>query len=105
MSLSLLEVHQLFQDHCGYVEMNIAKPLLGNSGIGYETSRQLAIRGARVYVAGRSAQRINEAITKMKKGSSNLNLDLHPLELDLQDLQTVKGASLSFIDKESRLDL
>ncbi|KAH6880630.1 hypothetical protein B0T10DRAFT_609333 [Thelonectria olida] len=75
----------------------------GNSGIGYETSLQLALRGARVYIASRSQERVSKAIAEMEKTSSTL--DLRFLKLDLQDLESVKATAAEFISKEPRLDL
>ena len=76
----------------------------GNSGIGYETSFQLALKGARVYLAARSQARIAEAIGKMK-GSTQKQLDLRSLDLDLSSLSSVKAAADRFIGAESRLDV
>ncbi|KAF5023478.1 hypothetical protein F66182_4478 [Fusarium sp. NRRL 66182] len=75
----------------------------GNSGVGYETSLQLALRGARVYIASRSLDRVNKAISDMKQTFSNL--DLHFLKLDLQDLQSVKSTAADFTARENRLDI
>ena len=77
---------------------------LGNNGIGFETSLQLALKSARVYIAGRSRERVQEAIMKMKE-SRTYDLDLHFLDLDLQSLQSVKSAAASFLERESQLDL
>ncbi|KEY70834.1 hypothetical protein S7711_08533 [Stachybotrys chartarum IBT 7711] len=74
----------------------------GNGGIGYETTKQLALRNARVYIASRSAPRVQEAIEKMKSEAGK-NLDLHFLQIDLQDLKSVKAAASNF--PEERLDI
>ena len=76
----------------------------GNSGIGYETTLQLALHGARVYIAGRSPDRVRHAIEQMNASSAN-SLDLHLLEMDLQDLGSVKQGAEVFMKQESRLDL
>ncbi|KAK0756229.1 hypothetical protein N5P37_011144 [Trichoderma harzianum] len=75
----------------------------GNSGIGYETTRELANHGARVYIASRSKTRVDEAIRAMKTGNSGL--DIHFLKLDLQDLQSIKTTAEKFSPKETRLDI
>ncbi|KAF4459474.1 reductase [Fusarium albosuccineum] len=75
----------------------------GNSGVGYETSLNLAKRGARVYIASRSQERVNKAIASMKQDAGPL--DLHFLKLDLQDLQSVKATAAEFMSKEPRLDI
>lgn len=76
----------------------------GNTGIGYETTLQLALHGARVYVAARSPDRATKAIDQMK-ASHKEDLDLHFLELDLQNLQSVKDAAATFMRTERRLDI
>ena len=76
----------------------------GNSGIGYEISLQLALHGARVYIAGRSPDRLKTAMEQMKTCSEK-PLDLHMLEMDQQNLRSVKNGGESFMKEESRLDL
>ena len=76
----------------------------GNSGIGYEISLQLALHGARVYIAGRSPERLKTAMEQMK-ASSEKPLDIHLLEMDQQNLKSVKDGADAFIRQESRLDL
>jgi NAD(P)-dependent dehydrogenase (short-subunit alcohol dehydrogenase family) len=76
----------------------------GNNGIGYETTKQLALKNARVYIAGRSETRVNEAIQKMS-AEVDKKLDLRFLHLDLQDLKSCKAAAKAFDAQEQRLDL
>ncbi|CAI6086781.1 unnamed protein product [Clonostachys chloroleuca] len=76
----------------------------GNSGIGFETTKQLAMRNARVYIASRSQQRVDEAISQMNTAAGR-SLDLHFLQMDLQDLQSVKLAATLFSHQESHLDI
>ncbi|CAH0014906.1 unnamed protein product [Clonostachys rhizophaga] len=76
----------------------------GNSGIGFETTKQLAMRNARVYIASRSQQRVDEAISQMNTAVGRA-LDLHFLQMDLQDLQSVKLAATLFAHQESHLDI
>ncbi|KAM0342570.1 hypothetical protein ACHAPU_009423 [Fusarium lateritium] len=75
----------------------------GNSGIGFETTLQLALRGARVYIASRSSDRVNKAIEELRQNSPDL--DLHFLKLDLQDIQTIKETAADFMSRENRLDI
>lgn len=77
----------------------------GNAGIGYETANQLALHNARVYIASRSRERVNDAIQKMSQSSGGKTLDLHYLQLDLQDLASVKAAATLFMTLENRLDI
>ena len=76
----------------------------GNSGIGYEITLQFALHHARVYIAGRSPSRIKNAIEQMKASNAE-PLDLHMLDMDLQNLATDKQAAEAFMTQESRLDL
>lgn len=76
----------------------------GNSGIGYETTKQLALRNARVYIASRSQERVDQAINKMRN-ESGVNLDIRFLKMDLNALQSVAGAADRFAKQESRLDI
>lgn len=78
---------------------------LGNSGVGYETTKQLALRNARVYIAGRSEERISEAIAKMKEETQMPSLNVSYLLMDLQDLKSVRSAALRFMELEPRLDI
>jgi NADP-dependent 3-hydroxy acid dehydrogenase YdfG len=77
----------------------------GNSGIGYQTSLQLALRHARVYIAGRSEERVNKAIEEMQRTAGTIQLDLRFLQLNLQNLKAVKAAAVAFKEKEERLDI
>ncbi|MCJ1475620.1 hypothetical protein MMC13_004283 [Lambiella insularis] len=93
-------------DLMGYVAIVTGDVEPGNSGIGFETALQLALRHARVYIASRSAVRAENAIAKMRKSAEKaFVLDLSYLSLDLQDLQSVKQAAKDFMQRESRLDL
>jgi retinol dehydrogenase-12 len=79
--------------------------LAGNSGIGYQTALQLALRHARVYISSRSEERVNKAIDDMIKFAGSIELDLRFLQMDLQNLKSVKAAANSFRQRETRLDL
>ncbi|PON27829.1 hypothetical protein TGAM01_v203596 [Trichoderma gamsii] len=77
----------------------------GNSGIGYETTLQLALRGARVYIANRSRERADEAIAQMRQSTNSSTIDVHHLKMDLLDLKSVQTAAQEFIKLEDRLDV
>jgi short-subunit dehydrogenase involved in D-alanine esterification of teichoic acids len=81
-----------------------AKSRPGNSGIGLETTKQLALRHARVYIASRSQERVQKAIEELQS-TTEQKLDLHFLQLDLLDLKSVKAAAARFTQLESRLDI
>jgi NAD(P)-dependent dehydrogenase (short-subunit alcohol dehydrogenase family) len=79
--------------------------VIGNGGIGFETTKHLALHNARVYIASRSSERVEQAIRQMKESAAGKTLDLHFLKLDLEDLRSVKAAAESFAQRESRLDM
>ncbi|WGX94286.1 SDR family oxidoreductase [Nocardioides sp. L-11A] len=74
-----------------------------NTGIGKETVRGLAGRGARVVLAGRSEERTRAAIREIAAETGNTALDFLPL--DLGDLASVRAAAASFLGSGERLDV
>ncbi|MDZ5620167.1 SDR family oxidoreductase [Nocardioides sp. HM23] len=62
-----------------------------NSGIGKETARGLAGRGARVVLAGRSEEKTRAAMKEIADDTGNTDLDFVPL--DLGDLASVRTAA------------
>jgi len=66
-----------------------------NTGIGKETVRALAGRGARVVLAGRSEEKTRAAITEIAEETGNTDLDY--LRLDLGDLASVRSAAETFL--------
>ncbi|KAI5964644.1 uncharacterized protein KGF55_001713 [Candida pseudojiufengensis] len=105
----------------------------GNSGIGFYTVLQLYLHGYIIYIAGRSRSRCNKSINELKAkaieiidakfSNSNTNIknndeiiefnklknrqlgELHYLELDLSNLQSVLKAVETFKQKEEYLHL
>ncbi|KPJ08897.1 Retinol dehydrogenase 13 [Papilio machaon] len=75
----------------------------GNSGIGLETAKNLADRGAKVIIACRSAIRGAAAKEEIIKatGNPNVNYEL----LDLASLQSVREFCATIMKKEERLDV
>jgi retinol dehydrogenase-12 len=67
------------------------------SGIGLETARQLAVRGARVVMTGRSEERGEAALANIRAGCPEADLDL--VLLDLADLSNVRHAGRHLRDK------
>ncbi|EJF62090.1 NAD(P)-binding protein [Dichomitus squalens LYAD-421 SS1] len=74
----------------------------GNTGIGKETVKALLNHNAKVYIAGRNPQRVNEAIEDLKKETGKEALFL---QVDLGDLTTIQPAVESFMSQEQRLDV
>jgi len=66
-----------------------------NTGIGLETVRALAARGARVHIAVRSQERGRRAIEEIAAQTGNRNLSL--LSLDLGDLDSVRRCAEAFL--------
>jgi NAD(P)-dependent dehydrogenase (short-subunit alcohol dehydrogenase family) len=62
-----------------------------NSGIGLETARVLARRGARVILAGRSQDRLDEAVRTLRGEMPDAELDT--LVVDLGDLASIREAA------------
>ncbi|MCX6401098.1 MAG: SDR family oxidoreductase [Propionibacteriales bacterium] len=67
-----------------------------NTGIGKETVRVLAGRGARVVLAGRSEDKTRAAMSEIANATGNTDLDYLPL--DLGDLDSVRRAATTFLD-------
>ncbi|OHW91526.1 NAD-p-binding protein [Colletotrichum incanum] len=78
----------------------------GNAGIGYHTVRQLAAKGAKVYLAARSEYRAKEAIKRLLNENPSIpkeNLVWLPLGLSSQT--QVDGTARQFLAKTERLDI
>ncbi|KAJ7613352.1 NAD-P-binding protein [Mycena polygramma] len=74
----------------------------GNSGIGFETTKELVTHGATVYIGTRSLSKAEDAIKAIFKETGKSPAFL---ELDLADLDSVAKAAKTFQEKESRLDV
>jgi NAD(P)-dependent dehydrogenase (short-subunit alcohol dehydrogenase family) len=74
-----------------------------NSGIGWETARALAQKGATVVLACRNSQKANRAADQIRS--------LHPagdvvvMQLDLADLDSVRAFTVAFREAYDRLDM
>ncbi|KAF7296233.1 Short-chain dehydrogenase/reductase family protein [Mycena chlorophos] len=76
----------------------------GNTGIGYETVKQLLLKNAKVYLAARSAEKANTAIEALRAETSSKGTAVF-LALDLSDLESVKKAAAEFLEKDAKLDV
>jgi len=74
-----------------------------NSGIGLETARELARKGARVVLACRSEARAAEALEDIRSGVPDARLEF--MALDLSDLDQVRDFSSAVRERLDRLDL
>ncbi|XP_029171412.1 retinol dehydrogenase 14 [Nylanderia fulva] len=73
------------------------------SGIGKETARDLAKRGARVIMACRNTDAANQLKDEFVKESNNNNIAIR--KLDLSSLQSVREFAQQINQEESRLDV
>jgi NAD(P)-dependent dehydrogenase (short-subunit alcohol dehydrogenase family) len=74
-----------------------------NSGIGYETAKALAAKGATVIVASRNEQRGRDAVERMLADLPDATVEL--IQLDLASLDSVRTFVKAFSSKHDRLDL
>lgn len=74
-----------------------------NTGIGYETARMLAARGADVVLACRDGNKGREALARLRDGSPGARASLEIL--DLADLDEVAATAASLMGALDRLDL
>jgi retinol dehydrogenase-12 len=72
-----------------------------NTGIGKETARGLAKRGARVTLAGRSEDKTRAAMADIAAETSDADLEF--LQLDLSDFESVRKAAGEFLAREEPL--
>ena len=75
----------------------------GNSGIGFESVKELSIKGASVVMASRSLVKGEKA--KRQICDQNPNADIKVLELDLSDLSSIKNFVYKFRKVHYKLDI
>ncbi len=73
-----------------------------NSGLGFETARALARKGAAVVLACRNRLKGDEAVARIRAETPNAEISLLPL--DLADLRSVREAAARFAAEHDRLD-
>jgi NAD(P)-dependent dehydrogenase (short-subunit alcohol dehydrogenase family) len=74
-----------------------------NSGIGFETARVLAEKGAHVVMACRNLDKANPKAAEIRVALPDASLEV--MALDLSDLSSVRSFAEAFRAKHSRLDL
>ncbi len=75
----------------------------GNSGLGYESVKAFAKKGAEVVLASRSSEKGEEARTEMMKDIPDGKIKVLPL--DLGDLESVRSFATAFRENYKRLDV
>lgn len=74
----------------------------GNAGIGFEATRLLVSKGAKVIILSRNACKVNTAITKIKQENPSADIDF--IELDLASLESIKNAAEIIKTKVKKID-
>ncbi|CAH0725166.1 unnamed protein product, partial [Brenthis ino] len=75
----------------------------GNSGLGFETAKNLAERGARVIIACRSVRRAEEAVKKIIEITGNKDVEYR--HLDLESFSSVRQFCENILKTEQRVDV
>jgi NAD(P)-dependent dehydrogenase (short-subunit alcohol dehydrogenase family) len=77
-----------------------------SAGIGYYTVKQLASRGAKVYLGARSESRAKAAIKRLLEETPSIPQEnISWLRLDLSNQAQVVDAAVELRSKEQRLDI
>lgn len=77
----------------------------GNAGVGLEIVKILYAKGGTVYIASRSAEKIDAEIKALESTAEAGAGTLKRLIIDLADLTTIAACASSFLAQESRLDV
>lgn len=75
----------------------------GNSGLGFETVRALASKGAHVLLAARSEEKGTEAVAELLKENPSASIEY--INLDLGSLKKIRTTAEIFQSKYSQLDI
>ena len=74
-----------------------------NTGIGLVTARELAARGAHVFIACRSVEKAQAAVDEIRKTKGNAHVEI--LALDLGDFASVRQCAQTFLARDLPLHL
>ncbi len=74
-----------------------------NVGLGYESAKEFAKKGARTVMACRNMEKANAALVGIKKEIPNAEAEV--MQMDLASLKSVHGFADEFRSKYSRLDV
>lgn len=75
-----------------------------SKGIGFQTTQQLALAGARVYLSARNEPQALECLARIRSEAPG-EVEVEFLKIDLSDMKSVKAAAEAFMVKETRLDI
>ncbi len=75
----------------------------GNSGLGQETGRAMAAKGAHVVLAGRDQAKLDEAVAAIKSESPNANIET--IICDLGNLDSVRACGKEANARFEKIDL
>jgi len=95
--------HDWNEERLGDQSDRIAIVTGANSGIGFETARVLAAKGASVTMACRNLGKANPKADEIR--GRHPDCDVQVMELDLSDLDSVRRFAEAFRAKHARLDL
>ena len=63
----------------------------GNAGIGFEATKLLSSKGAKVIILSRNAKKVEKAINKIRKTNQNASIEF--IQLDLASLKSVRNVA------------
>ena len=95
--------HNWNADQLGDQNGRVAIVTGANSGIGFETARVLAAKGATVVMACRNLDKANPKADEIRTAHRGAKVEV--MQLDLSDLDSVRRFAEAFRTKHSRLDL
>ena len=77
----------------------------GNSGIGVETARAIYATGAHVFITSRDVKKGQEVAEEIADSLPNSMGKIDVLQLELDDLQSVKACAADFLSKSKQLNV
>lgn len=75
----------------------------GNGGLGLETARALASKGAHVILAARNRDKAAAAVSDIRTGTPDASVEV--CSLDLSSLASIRSASEELVQRHPRVDL
>ena len=77
----------------------------GNSGIGVETARAIYATGAHVFISSRDVKKGQEVAEEIAASLPSSKGKIDVLQLELDDLQSVKACAADFLSKSKQLNV